>query len=207
MIALSIVVATILLNVIMYPRLPDRIAIQWNIQGVADGYSSRLFGLIIIPFVSLFVYGLFTVLPRIDPNKAFQEFQGFYNGFMNMFLFYVLYFNVIFIARNMGLQANIGRLITPGIAAMFFSVGVLFEKSKQNWFVGSGLLGPRWARTCGTLHLRGEEFCSRYVGSSLGRCSLPGIHGLEHPDPNLIDYLLPILLLVRRVPEKRATFD
>lgn len=136
MIALSIVVATILLNVIMYPRLPDRIAIHRNIQGVADGYSSRLFGLIIIPFVSLFVYGLFTVLPRIDPNKAFQEFQGFYNGFMNMFLFYVLYFNVIFIAMNMGLQANIGRLITPGIAAMFFSVGVLFEKSKQNWFVG-----------------------------------------------------------------------
>lgn len=135
-IALSIVVATILLNVIMYPRLPDRIAIHWNIQGVADGYSSRLFGLIIIPFVSLFVYGLFTVLPRIDPNKAFQEFQGFYNGFMNMFLFYVLYFNVIFIAMNMGLQANIGRFITPGIAAMFFSVGVLFEKSKQNWFVG-----------------------------------------------------------------------
>lgn len=73
MIALSIVVATILLNVIMYPRLPDRIAIHWNIQGVADGYSSRLFGLIIIPFVSLFVYDCSRFYQGSTPTRLFRN--------------------------------------------------------------------------------------------------------------------------------------
>jgi uncharacterized membrane protein len=56
-IALSIlrVMIQFLIGIILYPSMPDRIAIHWNINGEADGYGSKTRGLFLIPVMELTV--------------------------------------------------------------------------------------------------------------------------------------------------------
>jgi len=41
------------------PKMPDRIASHWGIDGLANGYSSKNFGLFLMPVVSVFMLLLF----------------------------------------------------------------------------------------------------------------------------------------------------
>jgi uncharacterized membrane protein len=44
-----------LIGIILYPSMPDRIAIHWNINGEADGYGSKTQGFFLIPVMELTV--------------------------------------------------------------------------------------------------------------------------------------------------------
>ena len=94
--ALFVILLQFLVAIYYYPQMPDQIASHWNIQGEANGYMSKFWGLFLVPLMSVGLFFLFAVIPRIDPlQNNIKEFIGYYWSFIILFLGYMLYIQVL----------------------------------------------------------------------------------------------------------------
>lgn len=133
----TIIALTIIAGILVYPLLPNMIISHWNAQGIADGYSSRLVGLFLIPLISIAILILFLLIPKIDPlKKNIQKFRKHYDLFILFFVIFTSYIQALTITANLGIILNITLLIIPAIGILFFFIGIVLEKAKRNWFLG-----------------------------------------------------------------------
>jgi uncharacterized membrane protein len=128
---------TFLITIAVYPALPDRIVSHWNAEGQADGYMSKFWGLGLIPLIMTACVALFAVIPRIDPlRKNYEKFRNYYEGFILMFVFFMLVIQVQIILWSSGYQVSPNLTLPVPVGIMFIYLGFLIEKAEQNWFVG-----------------------------------------------------------------------
>jgi uncharacterized membrane protein len=130
-------ILTCLITIAVYPTLPDRVVSHWNAAGQADGYMSKLWGLGLIPIIMTACVALFAVIPRIDPlRKNYEKFRNYYDGFILLFVFFLLAIQVQIILWSSGYRVspNLTFPILTGI--LFIYLGFLIEHAEQNWFVG-----------------------------------------------------------------------
>ncbi len=135
-IAYILVAANLLLSVVTYPMLPDRIIMHWGAGGVPDGYGSKLSGTLLMQLVQFFMLGIYVVIPRIDPQKKVTMSTGYYKDIMNLMLAYFMFFNVLFITQNLGYDYNMTSFMMPGVGVLLFFLGDILGKAEPNWFVG-----------------------------------------------------------------------
>jgi len=136
-IALLIVLASYAVAGWFYPQMPTQIASHWGIDGQVNGSMSKFWGLFLMPFISTFLYLLFLAIPKIDPKaKNIREFQPYFDNFVIVILGFLFYIFGLTIIWNLGYRFDFNILILPPFAVLFFSVGVLIEHAKPNWFIG-----------------------------------------------------------------------
>ena len=136
-IAAGVVLLNIAIAVNFYPRLPEQLTTHWTINGVANGTTSKFWGVILGPIIVAIVYGLYLLIPRIDPKKNnIQSFQKYFDTFINLLLIFLTYIYSIIIAWNLGQRFDFALLILPALAILFFYLGIMLENAKQNWFIG-----------------------------------------------------------------------
>ena len=131
------IIVTVILTIAVYPWLPPVFASHWNTAGMADGTMTKFSGLIFIPLIMIVCVVLFALLPRIDPlRKNYDKFRNYYEGFILVFVLYLLAIQILMILWNLGypLSTNITFPILFGI--LFVYLGFLIEHAEQNWFVG-----------------------------------------------------------------------
>jgi len=117
--------------------MPDRMASHWNIRSEVDGYLPKFWGLFLIPLVSLVMFDLFLLIPKIDPlKKNIKKFEKYYYGFILIMIVFLFYTYMLTIEANIGLKFNIGMFLISGMSLLFFYIGVMLENSKRNWFIG-----------------------------------------------------------------------
>ena len=120
-----------------YPLLPSTIATHWGINGQANGFSSKAFGLFFMPVLSLFLYFLFLFLPHTDPyQKNFSQFQNHYHNFMVVIFAFFFYIYLLSLSWNLGHHFNLVQFMSPAFAILFFYAGILTTHARRNWFVG-----------------------------------------------------------------------
>lgn len=135
--ALFVILLQFLVAIYYYPQMPDQIASHWNIQGEANGYMSKFWGLFLVPLMSVGLFFLFAVIPRIDPlQNNIKEFIGYYWSFIILFLGYMLYIQVLIVVWNLGFTYNMFQALSPAMGILFFAIGFIIGKAKQNWFMG-----------------------------------------------------------------------
>jgi len=136
-IILTMVLLSFALGIYLYPQMPDKMASHWNAQGAVDGYMPKFWGLFLMPIVSLGLFILFALIPKIDPLKEnIEKFRKYFDGFVVLiilFLFYVYFLTIIW---NFDIRFNMGRVLSPALGVLFFYCGFLVENAKRNWFVG-----------------------------------------------------------------------
>lgn len=136
-ISIGIVALGFVVSFLIQPSLPERVAIHWNIRGEADGYSDSGFGSYFVPALSLLMLGLFYFLPMIDPmRKNYAAFQKEYDGLVVAIVGFMAYVHFLTLAINLGYELNIMQYLAPGFAVLFYYLGVVLAKAKQNWFLG-----------------------------------------------------------------------
>jgi len=64
-----IVVASFIVGIYFYPRLPQKIAVHWDTSGNVNGYLPKFLGI----FLSLFLFTLISLLPIVIPKGSSQE--------------------------------------------------------------------------------------------------------------------------------------
>jgi uncharacterized membrane protein len=133
---LILIVIYLIAAYFLYPLMPSSIATHWNIKGTADGFSSRLFGVLIMPifFIILFViYYLFS-RSNILKNTELKKQLDVTIILSVLFLFFVSILSLIY---NVGIKFNMSKLMIPATSILFITMGfILKDIKKRNLFFG-----------------------------------------------------------------------
>jgi len=175
------------LSFYFYPKLPDQVATHWNIVGEADGYSSKTFGIFFGPILLILLFGLFQILPKMDPLKEnFAKFRNYFDLFIILFFLFLTYLQTLVIYWNLGNQFDFIRFLVPAFAVLFFYIGIMLEKSKRNWFLG---IRTPWTMSSDIVWDKTHKVSSQLFKIS-AICSLGG---LVFPDYAMWFLLLPLV--------------
>lgn len=187
-VAFALIILAFAISIYVYPQIPEKVASHWNAEGQPDGYMKKDVGLFLMPAVSLVLLFLFLVIPRIDPLKHnIEEFRGYYDGFVVLFIAFLLYIHLLTIFWNIGYRFDMGISLTPALGALFFYLGILTENAKMNWFIG--------IRTPWTLSNENVWNRTHMLGGKLFKASgIIAIAGLVFPEYSVLLLIAPVLL-------------
>lgn len=124
----------------IWNALPEQVPLHWNIHGEIDRYGPKS-QLIIILLLPLFIYGLMTVVPFIDPKRKLQNMGNkyFQLKFILVLLLAVISLFVLYNTRNEPAALSFisaPNLICALIGLLFAALGNYFQSIKPNYFIG-----------------------------------------------------------------------
>ena len=128
----ALVVASLVLTVALYDKLPDPVPTRWNLQGVATGYTPKPWGAFIAPFMTVFFWLVFFTMPRVAPRGFGME--PFWRAYETMEVAFIGFLFAIGVAR-FGVFGSI-RMVPIGIGILFILLGNLMGKTTRNFFIG-----------------------------------------------------------------------
>ncbi|MBK7304171.1 MAG: SdpI family protein [Saprospiraceae bacterium] len=120
----------------IWDQLPERVATHFNIEGKADGWSSRSTLLYLPAILGLGIYFLMLIIPAIDPKKKIQEMGDNFFSIRLLIAVFMAALNVVILnaAKEGGMEnANI-LLVLMG--ALFAGLGNYMQTVRPNYFVG-----------------------------------------------------------------------
>jgi len=170
--------------------MPEKMASHWNVQGEIDGYTSKWWGLFLMPIISLGMFLFFILIPKIDPLKEnIKKFRKYFDGFMVLIIFFLFYIYLLSVFWNLGLRFDMSRFMMPALGLLFYYCGILVKNAKRNWFIG--------IRTPWTLSNDKVWEKTHKMGGKLFKVAgLLVLVGIFFPKCALFFVLIPIFLIV-----------
>jgi uncharacterized membrane protein len=136
-ISFTLIVIAAVAGIILWNQLPDPMPSHWNAAGEVDGYTSKFWGVWLMPLMTLGITLLLAAVPAIDPLKAnIEKFRGLYNAFIIGYVAYMLYVYGLTLAAALGTQFNMTYMLVPVVGLLFVGISFLIEKAKRNFFIG-----------------------------------------------------------------------
>lgn len=187
-IILILTIFSFLIGIYFYPKMPERMASHWNQYGEVDGYSNKFLGIFLIPFILLFIFLLYLIIPKIDPLKNnILKFINYYDTFFLLFFLFLIAVYLFMLLWNINIKLNPNRFFPVGLGILFIYVGILLKYAQRNWFVG--------IRTPWTLSSDYVWQKTHFLGSKLfmiaGIISLLGFFFLRY---SYLFVLIPIII-------------
>jgi uncharacterized membrane protein len=137
LVMLLVVAASFFVAVYFYPLLPDKIISHWNVNGVADDYLPKLFGVLLLPILLIIFDIIFLIIPKIDPlKKNIDSFRKYFDDFILLFNLFMFYVFTLTILASLGFVFNIVWALMPAFAIFFYYIGVMTSNAKRNYFIG-----------------------------------------------------------------------
>jgi uncharacterized membrane protein len=137
----------------VYRRLPESMAVHWDIDGNPNGWMPRAFGAFFLPVLLLVLWQLMRILPRIDPRRPnYAGFIGAYETIVAATLLLLFATHGIVLGEALGYHVPVARLVPALVGALFVVIGYVMPRMQPNWWFGVRtpwtLSSDRvWART------------------------------------------------------------
>ena len=120
-----------------YPSMPAKMASHWNAAGEVDGYMSKCWALYLMPSITVLMYLMFLVIPKIDPlKKNIEKFRPYFDWFILMMVMFLFYIYLLTIAANLEYAFNMTTMMLPAMGVLFVYISLLLKHAKRNWFIG-----------------------------------------------------------------------
>lgn len=132
-----LIILSFAIGIVLYPSLPEKMATHWNMDGEANGFSARSFGVFFMPILSIFLAIMLLMIPEVDPLKEnIEKFRKYYDRFIIIILSFFLYIHSLALAWNLEIKFDMTDMMLPAMGIIFYFSGILMEKAKRNWFIG-----------------------------------------------------------------------
>jgi uncharacterized membrane protein len=137
-IALVLIALAVLAGAILWNQLPDQMASHWNVNDQVDGTMSKVWGVLLMPLITLGMFVLFLIIPGIDPLKAnIAKFRESFNLFIVLIITFMLYIHGLTLAWSLGYQDfKMSTAMLPFMGVLFIAIGFMLRKAKRNFFIG-----------------------------------------------------------------------
>jgi len=90
-----------------------------------------------MPIISVGLFFLFILIPKIDPLKEnINKFRKYFDGFIVLMITFLFYIYLLTVFWNIGIRFNMAQLVMPALGILFYYCGILVENAKRNWFIG-----------------------------------------------------------------------
>jgi len=121
----------------IFPTLPERVPVHWNIHGAIDGWGSRAFAVFGMLGFFAGIYALLVLLPLVDPRR------GSYSRFLPTYRLIRLASVVVFVgiwgvmlAVARGVPVRIDIVVPAVVSVLFIILGNVMGRVRQTWFIG-----------------------------------------------------------------------
>lgn len=136
-IAILLTVGALAASAVLYPSLPARLPIHWDIHGQVDGTGAKAWAAFLGPGMMAALIAVFAVLPWLSPRHFEVE------GFRSTYLF-ILAAMTGLIAFLHGLtlwtalhdDAPVGRVLVAGIFLFLALLGNVLGRVRRNFYIG-----------------------------------------------------------------------
>lgn len=137
-IVLTLIAIAVIAGAVLWNQLPDQMPSHWNANDEVDGTMPRFWGVFLMPLITLGMFGLFLVLPAIDPLKAnIAQFRETFNIFIVLIVAFMLYIHGLTLAWGLGYQSfKMSAAMLPFMGILFIAIGYLLRQAKRNFFIG-----------------------------------------------------------------------
>lgn len=132
---LLICLIPMIVGIILYPQIPDKIVTHWNFNGEPNGWSSKLVGVIIMPLVLTVLTLFMPKLLAMDPTNKDMDYK-----LKNCTIWIIPI--ITFVCSSLTLLSALGKqvkieVIIPMIAGLMIAImGNYMPKAKQSYTVG-----------------------------------------------------------------------
>jgi uncharacterized membrane protein len=138
-----------LLSAAVYSRLPESIAVHWDLHGTPNGWMPRAIGAFVLPVCLVVLWQLLRLAPRIDPHA---ENGGAYETIVAASLLLVLAGHLVVLAMALGYHVPVGRIVPALLGVLYLVFGSVMPRTRSDWWFGVrtpwSLSSDRvWART------------------------------------------------------------
>ena len=150
---LLLVLVAVGMSAAVYRRLPDTMAVHWDLDGNPNGWMPRAVGAAFGPVLLVLLWQLLRFVPRIDPRaENYARFSQAYEVIVASVLLLVLVIHGIVLAVALGYHVSVTRIVPALVGALFVVIGNMMPLVRPNWWFGFRtpwtLSNDRvWART------------------------------------------------------------
>lgn len=131
-------VVPLVITLIFYNALPEKVPMHWNINGQVDSYSPKFPGAFFIPLMELAMTALFIYLPKLDPKKEnYVKFRKTYTFFMFAMIVFFTVLQIVIISVSLGAAfIKVDVVVKLLVGLLFLIIGNIMPKLKHNYFMG-----------------------------------------------------------------------
>ena len=130
-----VILLPVIAGLILWNRLPERMATHWGITGAADGFSSKPFAVFAMPLFVLAVHWICVIVTAADPKNKNQTQKAVSLVFW-ICPFVSLFSGAVIYAAAFGMNFSINILLPVITGLIFIVIGNYLPKCKQNYTVG-----------------------------------------------------------------------
>lgn len=131
-----LILLSIIATSLVYPYLPDKVAIHWNIEGNPDKISNKIFVFItaLLPMIILF---LREKMPKLDPKKeSYIKHEKSYYITTSIIVIFFIIIHWITIGIALGIPISIGKIVPILTGSMLIIFGNYMSQVRPNFFFG-----------------------------------------------------------------------
>ncbi|GAA4280821.1 SdpI family protein [Gaetbulibacter aestuarii] len=120
----------------VWNSLPETVPLHWNFKGEIDNWGDKSTLIWTTCLFTIFMYGLLSIIPFIDPKKKLQNMgQKYYN--LKFFLLLFMSGIAVFIIYSVKEQAmHNPNLLFIVLGLLFVVLGNYMKTIKANYFIG-----------------------------------------------------------------------
>lgn len=120
----------------IWDKLPEQVPTNFNMEGVANDWSSRTTLIFIPGALGIGIYLLMLIIPVLDPKKKIQQMgEKYYTLRFMLTFFFSLLVTYLLYASNAGSIKNPNMLFAL-IGVLFAMFGNYFQTIRPNYFIG-----------------------------------------------------------------------
>ena len=131
----AITLLPILLGLLLWNQLPDKLPTHFGVDGAADGFSGKGFAVFGLPLLMLFFHGVIFFATRLDKQN-----RGHNEKVLNLvgliFPTMSIVNSVVIYSLALGKELNLTMLLFPLLGLLFIAIGNWLPKIKQNSTLG-----------------------------------------------------------------------
>jgi immunity protein, SdpI family len=129
--------AALAASLILYPQLPAKIPIHWNIHGQIDGYGDKAWAAFLMPAILAGLLLLFAVLPWLSPKPfAVDSFRDTYWFIALAITGGMAFIHGLMLWAAVAGPIDITRALLAGLLLIFGLIGNVMGKVRRNFWMG-----------------------------------------------------------------------
>lgn len=126
---LGIFFACLLLTLFLYPYLPNRMAVHWNVNGEPNEFMSKQVVVASIPCFIIFSYGFLYIISH-NIFKFNERGHGIIGGFIKKITLFMLFIHMLILFINFRKVISFQTGLTIGISMFLFMLSKEFKNIK-----------------------------------------------------------------------------
>ena len=130
-----VILLPILVGMLLWNKLPDSMAIQFDLDNVAKGYTEKWHAVIITPFILLALHLIMAMIIAADPRKKNIS-SRVYGITIWIIPASSLALAVVIYPYNLGIHFNISLFLGIFLGVIYIIVGNYLPKTRQNYTIG-----------------------------------------------------------------------